>query len=328
MNTPIRRRVLASACLGTLLAVAGLASAQEAWPGKPIKIIVPFPAGSATDSAARVVGNRMAQLLKQSFVIDNRGGASGYIAAEAVKNAPADGYTLLFGTASTQAVSVALNPALSFNPEKDFAAVGLIGTSPYILVASANSGIKSVADLIQRARSKPGELTYASAGNTSMANLAAQLFATTSKVQLSHVPYKTSAQAVTDTVSGIVDLQFGTVAPVIPFVRSGTLTALAVTGPVRLPLLPQVPTVSEAGLPGYEAGLWMGLFAPRATPPAVLDKLASALRSTLEDASVVAAINAQGIQILPGTRDDLSELVKTEIVKWTKVTKEAGIKAD
>ena len=324
----MRKRLFVVVCAGALLGTGGGAQSEEAWPSKSVWIVVPFPAGSATDSVTRVVALKMGALLKQSVLIDNRGGASGYIAAEAVKRAPPDGHMLMLGTVSTHAISAALNPALAFSPEKDFEAIGLIGNSPYVLVASSKSGLKSVADVISAAKAKPGTLTYASAGNTSMANLAAQLFETSAKVQLTHVPYKTSAQAVTDTVSGQVDLQFGTVTPLLPFLRGGTLTALAVTGRTRLGLLPQAPTVSEAGVPGYEAGLWMGLFAPRATPPAVLDKLASALRNALDDPGVKAALVAQGLEVTPSTRGELSNLVKSEITKWTAVAKAAGIKGE
>ncbi len=320
-----RRRLLLGACA---LFTWSQAHGTDTWPAKHLWIIVPFPAGSATDSVTRVVATKMSALLKQPVVIDNRGGASGYIAADAVRRAAPDGYTLMLGTASTHAVSVALAPKLSFDPEKDFAPVGLIGNSPYVLVASQQSGLKSVADVLRVAKTKPGVLTYASAGNTSMANLAAQLFAIAGKVRLNHVPYKTSAQAVTDTVSGAVDLQFGTVMPVLPFVRNGTLSALAVTGRARLPLLPQVPTVAEAGLPGYEAGLWMGLFAPQGTSTPVLETLASALRASLEDPDVKSAIAAQGIDITPSTREQLGSLVRSEIVKWTQVAKTAGIRAE
>ena len=301
------------------------AIAQDAWPSRSIRLIVPFQAGSATDSAARVVGVKLSSLLQQPVIIDNRVGASGLIGSLAVAQAPADGYTILLGTVSTQVISVVLNPKLSFDPEKDFEPVGMIGSSPYVLVSASKSAASDIKGLIAEARAKPGKLTYASAGTTSMANLAAQMFSSMAEVQLTHVPYKSSAQAVTDTINGTVGVQFGTVMPVLGHIKSGSLKAFAVTGTKRLALLPDVPTLSEAGLSGYDAGLWMGMFSPKGTPPNVLDKLSAALTAALNDAEVQKAFTAQGILITPIRREEFAKFVRADTVKWRQVVKTAGI---
>jgi tripartite-type tricarboxylate transporter receptor subunit TctC len=266
--------------------------------------------------------------LQQSVVIDNRVGASGSIGAVAVARAPADGYTVLLGTLSTQVISAVLNPKLSYDPDKDFEPVGLIGSSPYVLVSSSKTAAPDIQALIADARAKPGKLSYASAGSTSMANLAAQLFSSMADVQLTHVPYKSSAQSVIDTMNGTVGVQFGTVMPVLPHIKSGSLKAYAVTGTKRLALLPDVPTLNEVGLRGYDAGLWMGLFLPKGTPVQVLDKLSAALAATLSDAEVQKALAAQGILLSPIRREEFGKFVRTETGKWSQVVKSAGITDD
>jgi len=309
----------------TAAAFSAQAIAQDAWPSRAVRLVVPFQAGSATDAAARAFGTKLSTVLQQTVIIDNRVGASGSIGALAVARAPADGYTILLGTVSTQVISVILNPKLSFDPEKDFEPVGLIGSSPYVLVSSSKSAASDIQGLIAEARAKPGKLTYASAGTTSMANLAAQLFSSMADVQLTHVPYKSSAQSVIDTINGTVGVQFGTVMPVLVHIKSGSLKAFAVTGTKRLALLPDVPTLSEVGLRGYDAGLWMGVFSPKGTPVQVLDRLSAALTTTLSDAEVQKALTAQGILVSPIRREEFGKFVRTETGKWSQVVKTAGI---
>ncbi|RZS84435.1 Bug family tripartite tricarboxylate transporter substrate binding protein [Pigmentiphaga kullae] len=313
------------ATAAALAAVCTPVLAQDAWPERPVRMIVPFQAGSATDSAARVVGLRMGALLKQPVIVENRVGASGLIGAEAVVRAAPDGYTILLGTVSTQSVSVGLNSKMSFDPARDLAPVGLIGASPYVLVSASRIAAKDLAAFVAEARTQPGKLTYASAGNASMANLAAQLLAYQAGIQLAHIPYKSSAQSVTDTINGTIALQFGSVMPVLPYVKNGVLKALAVTGAQRLPLLPDVPTVAESGLPGYRAELWMGLFAPKDTPADVLDRLSRTLNAALADREVAESLLGQGIQATPLDRRAFAGFVQAETAKWSKVVKDAGI---
>ena len=312
----------------TASAFSAQAFAQDAWPSRPIRLVVPFQAGSATDAAARVIGIKLSTLLQQTVIIENRVGGSGLIGAAAVARAPADGYTILLGTVSTQVISVILNPKISFDQEKDLEPVAFIGSSPYVLVSSGKSSAKDIQGLIAEARAKPGNLTYASAGTTSMANFVAQLFSSKAEIEMTHVPYKSSAQAVVDTINGTVGLQFGSVMPVLTHVKSEALKAFAVTGTKRLALLPDVPTLSEAGLRGFDVGLWMGVFSPKGTPVQVLEKLSAALATTLSDAEVQKAFLAQGIQISPLRREEFSKFIRAETVKWSQVVKTAGITAE
>ncbi|GGW99630.1 MFS transporter [Pigmentiphaga litoralis] len=322
-------RFVCAGLIGLLPTLAPQASiAQDAYPNHAIRLIVPFQAGSATDAAARVVGQKMSASLGQTVIIDNRVGASGFIGAEAVVRAAPDGYTILLGTVSTQAIGPSLNSNLSFDPEKDLTPIGLIGSSPYVLVTASKMPYADLQAFIAQARAQPGKLTYASAGTTSMANLSAQLLSTLAKIQMTHVPYKSSAQSVTDTLNGTIDIQFGSVMPVLPHVKTGALKALAVTGAQRMPLLPDVPTVAEAGMKGYETGLWMGLFAPKGTPAPVLDRLSTSLTAALADADVDKALLGQGIQGMRVSRGELTGFVRSETEKWSRVVKAAGITAE
>lgn len=310
------------------LALMGPVAAQEAWPTRALKLIVPFQAGSATDAAARVVATKLAVHLQQPVVIENRIGASGFIGAEFVARAPADGYTLLWGTTSTQAVGPSLKPTISYDPLKDFAPVGLVAFSPYLLVSSSRLGYKNLGDFIAEAKANPGKLTYASAGASSMGNLSAQLFGMNAKVQLVHIPYKSSAQSVSDTMTGTVTVQFSTFSPVLAHVKTGSLKPLAVTSKTRSPLFPDVPTVSEAGVPGYEAVLWMGIFTHQAVGSPVLEKLSAALKATLNDPEVQKYLQGQGLQVSNMGREELDKFVRSEISKWSQVIKAAGIVAE
>ena len=302
--------------------------AQDNWPTRPIKLIVPFQAGSATDVAARVVASKMTTLLGQTLVIENKIGASGFIGAEFVSKAPNDGYTILWGTTSSQIIGPIINGNNSYDPVKDFAPIGLIAFSPYILVTSAKNNIKNLKDLIELAKSKPKEVTYASAGNTSVGNLSAQLLSQSAKISLSHIPYKSSAQSVTDTMTGIVNMQFSSISPVLTHLKTGSLRALAITSKSRISIFPDLPTVSESGYPGYEALLWMGLFTPHGINNATLEKIISALKSTLNDPEVQKTLQSQGLQPTSIYKDDLAMFVKSEISKWSQVIKSAGIQGD
>jgi tripartite-type tricarboxylate transporter receptor subunit TctC len=313
-----------------LFTISGLGSAwsQDAWPSRSIKLVVPFQAGSSTDVAARVVALKMSSILNQTIVVDNKGGASGLIGSEMVAKANNDGYTILWGTTSTQVIGPILNSNNSFDPIKDFTPIGLVGFSPYILVTSSKSNIKGFKDLIELAKSKPKEVTYASAGDTSVGNLSMQLLSQTAQISLAHIPYKSSAQSVTDTITGTVDLQFSSIAPALTHLKSGSLRALAVTSKARLSIFPDVPTVSELGYSGYEALLWMGLFMPPGVNNSIQEKIVSALKMTLSDPSTQKILQQQGLQPSNLYRDELGVFVKTEINKWTQVIKSAGIRSE
>jgi tripartite-type tricarboxylate transporter receptor subunit TctC len=289
---------------------------------------VPFQAGSSTDVAARVMASKMSTALNQVMVIENKIGASGFIGAEFVSKASSDGYTVLWGTTSTQIIGPIINGSSSYDPVRDFSPVGLIAFSPYLLVTSGKSSTKTLKDLIELAKSKPKEVTYASAGNTSVGNLSAQLLSQTAKVSLSHIPYKSSAQSVTDTMTGIINMQFSSIAPVLTHLKTGSLKALAITSKNRISIFPDVPTVAESGYPGYEALLWMGLFTPQGVSPSIVEKLTMALKTTLNDPEVQKTLQSQGLQPTNIYKEELGAFVKSEISKWSQVIKSAGIQGD
>ena len=249
----------------------GTASAQTAasqYPDRPIRFIVPFPAGAATDVVARIVAQRMGDHLGQSLIIENRVGASGNLGMEAVSKSPPDGYTIGLATATTHPIAMSFSPKLSYDPVKDFTHVSMIGTTPYSLVAWPGLPVKTTADLIAYAKANPGQVAYSSVGPASLAHLAAQLFATTVGVEFTHVPYRSASQAVIDLSEGRIQIQFGLVAASLGMVRDGKLRALAVTSAERVPDLPNVPTVAESGIPGYDASLWVAIVAPPGVPRA------------------------------------------------------------
>ena len=270
----------------------------------------------------------LAERLAQPVVIDNRSGASGAIGVEVVQRATPDGYTLLLGTASTHALAKALNPKLSYDPQRDFLPVSLIGSLPYALSVHPGVRAKSLQELIELARAKPGEIRYTSVGNASMAHLAGELLSSLANVKLTHVPYKSSALSVIDVVAGRVELQIGSTIPALPHIRAGRLRALATTGAARLPALPDVPTVKELGFPGYEVALWMGIFAPAGTPKPVVDRANRELVAVLKTPELSDGLVAQGVTPQPTTPAGLAAHVSAEIAKWERVVKTSGIRTD
>jgi tripartite-type tricarboxylate transporter receptor subunit TctC len=321
--------------LGLLLLVSAFlasgASAQTAqpdvgWPSKPVRFIVPFPAGSSTDVVARIVGQMLAARLGQLFVIDNRAGASGNIGADLTARATPDGYTIGIATTSTHALAPNLTTALPYHPLNDFAPVVLIGSAPYVMVTYPGLETKTVREFIALAKAKPGTINYGSAGPASLAHLAGVLFANAASVKITHVPYKSSAQSTTDLITGRLDMQFSTMAPTLPFIRSGQLRALAVTGGKRSATMPEMPTVAEAaGLPGYEAALWMGIVAPAGTPPAVVERLNRAVTDILQTEEAKQSLLQQGLDTDAGTPAAFRTLIEGDIAKWRTVIADAGV---
>ena len=316
----------ALALILTLAAAPSLfAQAGGNWPDRPIRLIVPFPAGSGTDVPERIIGQKLGELLGQQIVVDNRSGASGAIGSEAIARAVPDGYTIGLITASTHSLAPVLNPKLPYDPINGFAPVSMIGGTPYVLVVYPGLEAKSVHDLIALAKAKPGALNYGSAGPASLAHLAGELFSFMAGARLTHVPYKASAQSVTDMISGRLDMQFATIAPMLSNIRAGQLRALAVTGTERVSVLPDVPTVAEAGVPGYEASLWMAIVAPAGTPAAIIERLNRELNTVLRT-DARDALTAQGLQLDPGVPDAVQARIRTDIEKWRDVIAKAGIK--
>ena len=309
-------------------AVAQPAPRDPAWPLRPIRLIAPFPPASTVDVIARILGQKLSARLGQQLVIDNRAGASGNIGADAIAKAAPDGYTLGVVTVSTQAIAVALVPTLPYDPIKDFTPIAMIASSPYALVVYAGLPAKSVAELIALAKSKPGVLNYGSAGPASLAHLAGALFATSSDISLTHVPYKSSAQSVVDLISGRLDMQFATIAPTLANIRAGQLRALAVTGKTRVAALPEVPTLDAAGVPGYEASLWFALVGPAGLPASIAARLNRYVVEVLNSPDMKATLELQGFVGEGGPPQALADQVRRDIAKWRDVIPKAGIKAE
>jgi tripartite-type tricarboxylate transporter receptor subunit TctC len=324
----LNRRTLLAA-LAVLSAGAGgvQAQAQVAYPSKPVRWIVPFPPAGAMDVIARTLGEHMGRALGQSFVIENKPGAGGNIGMDLVAKAPADGHTMMI-VANGMAVNKFLYGKLSFDPVKDFAPVSLLAVVPNVLVVPAASPVRSVADLIAQARAKPGAITYASAGNGTSLHLAGELFASMAKAELMHVPYKGSGPAVTDLLGGQVDLMFDSLTSARPHIESGKLRALAVTTRTRASALPGVPTLAEAGVPGYELAPWYAVYVPAATPQPVVAKLNQALVDALRKPEVRQRLAAIGAEPVGSSPEALRAHLQAEMDKWGRVIAERGIRAD
>jgi tripartite-type tricarboxylate transporter receptor subunit TctC len=311
--------------LGAALALAP-AAAQD-YPARPIRIIVPFSPGGAVDGPTRMVAQELTKRLNQQVVVDNRPGAGATIGTEAVAKAPPDGYTLLLAS-QTNAISATLYPKLSFNPIDDFAPISLIGREPGVLVVNPALPVKTVQELIELARSKPGQIDYASSGNGSGQHLfAAQLFSMAG-VKLNHVPYRGSGQATTDLIGGVVSVGVPGLAGMLPHIRSGKLRALAVTGAQRSPQLPDVPTLAESGFPGYAAYVWLGLLAPKGTPQPVIERLNREVLAVLDGAEVKGYMANASIEALGSSPAEFGAFFRTERDNWAKVIQSTGAKLD
>jgi len=311
-----------------LASLVPLQTFAQSWPDKPVRFIVPFPPGSAADAVARLVGQGLGGQLGQQLVIDNRVGASGNVGALAVARAPADGYTLGLATASTHAVAVSLSANLPYDPLKDFAPVSMIGSSPYVVVVYPGLAVKNVAELVALAKTRPRALNYASVGPASLANLSVELFSSSTGALFTHVPYRSSAQALLDLIEGRVQLQFGTLGPSIPHIKDGKVRALGVTAAKRVSSLPNVPTLIEAGVEGYEASLWMAVVAPAGTPAAIVNRLNRELNTVLQKEEVRASLVAQGLEPEPGAPEALRARIRADIQKWREVIAKAGIRVE
>lgn len=320
-HTLTRRRLLLAAALLP-------AAAWAAFPDKPLRLVVPFPAGGAADLMARGLAQHLGTQLGQQVVIDNRGGAGGTVAAEIVARAPADGYTLLFGTMGTQAINPALYPKLRYDPLKDFAPVALTHITPRVLVVGPSVKARTVAELVASAKSQPGKLTYGSAGNGSSSHLSGALFESMAGVDLVHVPYKGSAPLLTDLLAGRVDVTFDSYTVYEEHIRSGRVRALAVTSRSRMGALPQVPTVAESGLAGYEVSNWLGLLAPAGTPKEVVAALHAATVRAMADAGMKKQLAGLGIEPAASAPEEFAALIRSEIPKWARIVKASGAQVE
>lgn len=322
----INRRIVPVLLALLLGAVSSVALA--AFPEKPLRLIVPFPAGGAADLMARGMALRLSEELGQQVVIDNRGGAGGSTAAEAAARSAPDGYTLFFGTMGTHAINPALYPKLRYDPLKDFEAISLTHVTPRVLVVGPSVKARSIAELVALAKAKPGTLSYGSAGNGSSSHLSGALFESLAGVDMLHVPYKGSAPLLVDVLAGRIDMTFDSYTVYEDHIRSGKVHALGVTSRTRLKALPNVPTIDEAALKGYDVSNWLGLFAPAGTPVPVLNSIHAALGRAMATPALRQQLSALGIEPAFGSREEFTSLIRSELPKWAAIVKSADVHID
>ncbi|MCC7485595.1 MAG: tripartite tricarboxylate transporter substrate binding protein [Burkholderiales bacterium] len=316
-------RTLAALLLGVIPAPAAWA---QAYPAKPIRLIIPFPPGGSNDIVGRMVGAQLGQRLGQQVIVDNRGGAGGVIGTEAAARSQPDGYTLLIVS-----IAYAYNPSLyklNFDPVKSLAAISLLGSGPNALAVHPSLPVKSARELIALAKAKPGELLYASAGVGTFQHLGSELFRMMAGIKLVHVPFKGGGPATVDVISGNTQISIGSLIQTLPHIRSGRLKALGTGGAKRVAALPDVPTISESGLPGYEANNWWGMMAPAGTPAAVLKRLSEELAAIVNSPETQKRFSAEGAESRSMSPEAFTKYIASEMTKWSKVVREAGIKAE
>jgi tripartite-type tricarboxylate transporter receptor subunit TctC len=311
-----------------LLVSAASTFAADAYPAKPVRFVITFPAGGPTDVVVRLIGQGLTSEWGQPMIIDNRGGAGGIVGTEIVAKAAPDGYSFLVGTAGGMTINPALQPKLPYDSFRDFAPVGMLVMNPQILVAHPSVAAKNVKELVALAKSKPGQLNFASAGTGTATHLGLELLKLTTGLEAVHVPYKGGAPATADLIAGQVQLLWVSIPSVLPHVKSGRLRALAVSTAKRSGSAPDVPTVAESGYPGFEYANWNALFAPVKTPAAIVNKVNASVVKILSDPEVAQRLSSQGADPAPGSPDALARYMRTDHERWKKVIKAAGIKPD
>lgn len=320
--------VAAAAALSATSALAqGAPAADSAYPTKPVRIVVPLSAGGPTDLLARIIGQQLGEKLRQPVIIENRPGAGGNIGADIVAKSPADGYTLFMGTSGPLSINPSLYSKLAFNPATDFAPIVLIASAPFVVATHPAVPAKSIKELIALAKSKPGQLNFGAVSG-SAAHLATELFKSMAGLDMVHVSYKGAAPATNELVAGQIQLSFASTPGVMPMVKAGKLTALAVTSAKRMTQLPEIPTLAESGLPGYEASVWYGLVAPAKTPQAIIVRLNTEINKILQDKSIRQKLLANDFEPAGSTPEQFDAYIRAETVKWAKVVKSSGAKAD
>jgi tripartite-type tricarboxylate transporter receptor subunit TctC len=318
------RRLAALALLLALVSSLSWPAAAE-YPDRPVRLIIPFPPGGSNDVVGRLVANQLSEKLGHKVFVDNRGGAGGVLGTEAAAAAAPDGYTLLIVS-----IAHAVNPALyklNYDPIKSFTPISILATGPNVLAVNPELPVKTVAELVALAKEKPGELDYASAGVGSFQHLGGELFKLTAGVNLQHVPYKGGGPAMQDVIAGHVKVMFSSLVQTTPFIQSGQLRALGTGGTKRNPILPDVPTIAEAGVPGYEANNWWGIMAPAGTPKEIVDRLYRDIQSTLKSPELTQAFDREGAAAVTMSTEEFAKYIENEIVKWGRVVKEGNIKA-
>jgi len=320
---------LLAALTASLALATPLAQAQApAWPRQPVTLVVPFPAGGPTDAMARALAQKLGERIGQTVIVENKGGAGGTIAAELVARAAPDGYTLFFGTTGTLAINPSLYAKLRYDPVKDFAPVSLMATTMNVLVVNPDVPAKNLSDLVKLAKAKPGTITYGSAGNGSSNHLSGELLRSTAGVQVNHIPYKGSAPALVDLLGGRITMMFDTIAQQTQNVAAGKVRALAVTGPRRSPLLPDVPTAQEAGLKDFDVTIWYGVLAPAGTPAPVVERLSREIGTVMASEDMKKRMQADGAEARPTTPAEFAALIRHDMTKWGPVVKASGATLD
>jgi len=316
------------ACVLAALVVVACNCAAQDFPVRPIRVIVPSTAGGSVDTLARMVGSRLSERWGQQVVVDNRAGAGGIIAGEITAKSPPDGYTLIMATVAAMATNVSLSRKLPYDPVRDFAPITLVASQQLVLLVNPGVAAKSVGELIQLAKSKPGQLTFASAGNGSGGHLSGELLKILANIDITHVPYKGIAPALVDVISGQVTMTFASVISGLPHVKSGKTRALAATGSHRSPAAPELPTMIESGVRGYESSTWYGLLAPKATARPTIMKLNREVVSILNLPEVRSHLLTEGAEPVGNTPEQFGEFIKSEIAKWGKVIRAAGLRSE
>jgi tripartite-type tricarboxylate transporter receptor subunit TctC len=317
---------IALASVALLISAAPLAYAQP-YPSRPITLVVPFPAGGGNDALARLVAERMSKTLGQQVVVENRGGAGGTVATRAIARGAADGYTILLTYTGTLAINPSLYPNAGYDPRKDFAPIGTIGTLLSVLVAHPSLPVRSTADLIAFAKANPGKINYGFVPGT-VGHISTEMFAQSAGIKLTNIPYRGNGNAIADLLGGHVSMMFLSILPVIGQIQAGKLNALAVASPARSALIPDVPTISESGVPGFSAVITYGLAAPAGTPRAIVERLNKELRAALEDSELRTRLAAEGGQVLPGTPEDYAAAIDREEKRWGPLVKSLDLKVE
>ena len=316
----------------TLLALAAtVATASafaQAYPAKAIRVVVPFPPGGGTDIIAREVTQKVAKSTGWTFVIDNKPGAGGNLGVDAVAKSPADGYTIVLGQTSNLAINPTLYAKLPYNPQTDLAPIGLVASAPLVIVVPAQSAFKNLGDLVAAAKAKPGSVNFASPGNGTVAHLTGEQFQKTAGVVFQHIPYKGANQALTDVISGQVQLYVSSVPSVLQQIRTGSLRPIAVTSAKRVDDLPQTPTVGESGYKGFDAVTWFGFLAPAGTPKDIVTRLNAEFNKALQQPDLRKRLGDEGADPLGGTPEQFADLIRADIVRWSKAVKDSGVRID
>ncbi|MGH8619196.1 MAG: Bug family tripartite tricarboxylate transporter substrate binding protein [Burkholderiales bacterium] len=320
-------RVIPRAACALLLLIPAIAAAQ-AYPERPIRIVVPFSAGGSADVFARAIGNKMSEAWGQQVVIDNRAGSGGVIGTEIAAAAPRDGYTLMMGNTANMAINPALYRKLPFDVVRDFAPITLVAAAPYVMVVPTSLGVSNTREFLALARAKPGQMNYASLGNGSASHLTGELLQSMAGIKLVHVPYKTLGTVLTDLISGQVQLFFLGMVSAQSQIKGGRMRAIGVTGPKRSPAVPDLPTVAESGVPGYDVVAWYGLFAPTGTPRPIVLKVNAEVKRIVELPDLRDRLSAEGAEVTASTPEQFAAYLKTEMVKWARVVQASGARTE